>query len=32
MLHAFLKEILDRSEEGDIFDELRKIRNGINYY
>src|SRR3989338_10374351 len=29
---AFLKEILEMSREGDIFDELRKIRNGINYY
>ncbi len=29
---AFLKEILGLSKEGDVFDELRKIRNGINYY
>ena len=29
---AFLKEILGLSREGDIFDWLRKIRNGINYY
>lgn len=29
---AFIKEILGLSREGDIFDELRKIRNGINYY
>ena len=29
---AFLKEVLNMSREGDIFDKLRKIRNGINYY
>ncbi len=29
---AFIKEILNLSREGDIFDNLRKIRNGINYY
>ncbi len=29
---AFLKEILNLSREGDLFDKLRKIRNGINYY
>ncbi len=29
---AFLKEILKLSREGELFDELRKIRNGINYY
>lgn len=29
---AFLKEILGLSKEGDMFDDLRKIRNGINYY
>ena len=28
----FLKEILNESIKGDEFDELRKIRNGINYY
>lgn len=28
----FLKEILDESEKADEFDDLRKIRNGINYY
>ena len=28
----FLKEILNESIDGDEFDELRKIRNGINYY
>ncbi len=29
---AFLKEILSESEKGDIFDEIRKIRNNVNYY
>ncbi|MBW6451950.1 MAG: hypothetical protein K0B02_04460 [DPANN group archaeon] len=29
---AFLKEILNKSKEGYLFDNLRKIRNGINYY
>jgi len=29
---AFLKEILNLSREADIFDRLRKTRNGINYY
>lgn len=29
---AFLKEILNLSGAGDQFDELRMIRNGINYY
>lgn len=29
---AFLKEILKISKEAEMFDELRKIRNGINYY
>ena len=29
---AFLKEILKMSNEAEIFDELRKIRNAINYY
>src|SRR3989344_3440383 len=28
----FLKEILNESIKGAEFDELRKIRNGINYY
>jgi|TARA_Y100000310_G_C20314085_1_gene637585 hypothetical protein len=28
----FLKEILNLNEEAELFDELRKIRNGINYY
>lgn len=27
-----LKEILNESAKGDEFDELRKIRNSINYY
>ncbi len=29
---SFLKEIFGMSREADIFDRLRKIRNGINYY
>ena len=29
---SFLKEIINESEKGDEFDELRKIRNDINYY
>lgn len=29
---CFLKEMLNESIKGDEFDELRKIRNGINYY
>lgn len=29
---SFLKEILQLSQEANIFDNLRKIRNGINYY
>ena len=28
----FLKEILNESNKGDEFDDLRKIRNAINYY
>ncbi len=28
----FLKEILKQSLNGDEFDELRRIRNSINYY
>jgi hypothetical protein len=28
----FLKEILNESFKGDEFDDLRKIRNSINYY
>ncbi|MBI2564874.1 hypothetical protein HYV79_02690 [Candidatus Woesearchaeota archaeon] len=29
---AFLKEIVNLSEVGDDFDEIRKIRNAVNYY
>lgn len=29
---AFLKEIMNLSREGDLFDILRRVRNGINYY
>jgi hypothetical protein len=29
---AFLKEIIKNSELGEKFDDLRKIRNLINYY
>jgi hypothetical protein len=29
---AFISEILNMSREADIFDNLRKVRNGINYY
>lgn len=29
---AFLKEILKESNNGDEFDEIRKIRNDVNYY
>ncbi|MEM4397560.1 MAG: hypothetical protein QW757_02965 [Candidatus Woesearchaeota archaeon] len=29
---SFIKEILNLSREADIFDNLRKIRNSINYY
>ncbi|MEK6818569.1 MAG: hypothetical protein AABY10_01405, partial [Nanoarchaeota archaeon] len=29
---CFLKEIVNESAKGDEFDELRKVRNGINYY
>lgn len=28
----FLKEIMKESIKGDEFDELRKIRNAVNYY
>ena len=27
-----LKEVLNESSKGNEFDELRKIRNSINYY
>ncbi len=29
---AFLKEILNESNNGDEFDEIRKVRNDVNYY
>lgn len=29
---AFLKEILKESDNGDEFDEIRKVRNDVNYY
>lgn len=29
---AFLKEIVGESEMGDEFDEIRRLRNAINYY
>jgi hypothetical protein len=29
---AFLKEILNMPDEANIFDNLRKTRNAINYY
>ncbi len=29
---AFLKEILKESNKGDEFDDIRKIRNAVNYY
>lgn len=29
---AFIKEILKESEKGEDFDEIRKIRNNLNYY
>ncbi len=29
---AFLKEIIKNSALGEKFDELRKVRNSINYY
>ncbi len=29
---AFLKEIMQESEKGDAFDEIRKERNAVNYY
>lgn len=29
---AFLKEILKESNNGDEFDEIRKVRNDVNYY
>ncbi len=29
---AFIKEIIKESDRGDEFDEIRKIRNDVNYY
>jgi uncharacterized protein (UPF0332 family) len=29
---AFLAEVLHESSKGDSFDEIRKIRNTVNYY
>jgi len=29
---AFLKELIGESRRGDEFDEIRKVRNAINYY
>lgn len=29
---AFLKEIIGESEKGDEFDDVRKVRNDVNYY
>lgn len=29
---AFLKEIIEESNKGYEFDEIRKIRNSVNYY
>ncbi|MBI2045677.1 hypothetical protein HYT23_06470 [Candidatus Pacearchaeota archaeon] len=29
---AFLKEVLNQSNLGDEFDEIRKVRNSVNYY
>ncbi|MBS3169425.1 hypothetical protein J4210_02985 [Candidatus Woesearchaeota archaeon] len=29
---AFLKEVLNKSDWGDEFDQIRKVRNSINYY
>jgi len=29
---AFLKEIIKKSAEGDEFNEIRLIRNAVNYY
>lgn len=29
---AFLKEIINQSDKGDEFDDIRKIRNAVNYY
>ena len=29
---AFLKEIIGESSKGDEFDDIRKVRNAVNYY
>ena len=29
---SFLKEILNESLKGEEFDDIRKIRNSVNYY
>ncbi|MBS3136581.1 hypothetical protein J4401_06535 [Candidatus Woesearchaeota archaeon] len=29
---AFLKEVMNKSSLGDMFDGFRKVRNSINYY
>jgi len=29
---AFLKEIIGESSKGDEFDDVRKVRNALNYY
>ena len=29
---AFMKEIMKESDKGDEFDEIRKVRNSVNYY
>lgn len=29
---AFLKEVMHTSDLGDDFDDLRKVRNDVNYY
>jgi len=29
---AFLKEVIKQSNLGDEFDEIRKVRNAVNYY
>jgi len=29
---SFIREVLNMSREAFIFDNLRKVRNGINYY
>lgn len=28
----FLKEVIKESEQADEFDEIRKVRNAVNYY